>query len=338
MRLVKLYGPDDFKLERVPVPTPAAGEVLLRVMVCGICGSDLGYVARGGLLGPSAQPMPLGHELSAVIEAVGEGVAELHPGMRVTVNPMAADNMIGNGGPEGGFGDYLLVRNVAAGGVLLPLPDAVSFHRAALTEPLAVSLHAVNIGAPVAGERAAVFGVGPIGLGIVALLSRRGVRDIVAVDFSAARRELALQLGAVAALAPGDGEPWETLRHHHGEQTFFAQQVPNTELFFDAAGKAQVVQSIVGGAPPGSRLVIAGLHSEPVPLDLITVLMKDFRLQGSMGYPGDEFHAALELLADPTFDTDPLISAHFGLDDFAAAFTAASDPEHGAKIMVEIGV
>ena len=337
MRTVNLYGADDFRLERMPVPTPAAGEVLLRVMVCGICGSDLSYVSRGGLLGPSDQAMPLGHELSAVVESVGEGVPGVESGMRVVVNPMEADNMIGNGGPEGGFADFLLVRN-AAQGCLLPLPDTVSFHEGALVEPLAVSTHAVNVAEPAAGERAAVFGAGAIGLGIVAVLAQRGVRDIVAVDPSAKRRQLALQLGATAAVSPSDAEPWGSLREHHGAQPFFGRPHPTTELFFDAVGSAAVVEGIVSGSGAGARLVVVGVHTAPVSLDLTTVLMKDFRLQGSMGYPNDEFRAAVELLSDPDFDAAPLMSAHFDLDDFPQAFAAARDPEHGAKILVEIGV
>ena len=100
-RQLRVHRPDVLGLDEVPRPTPGPRDVLVRVVVCGICGTDLGYLATGGLRGSGEQPMPLGHELSGVIDSIGDEVEDLRPGMRVVVNP--DDDAIGNGGPEGGF-------------------------------------------------------------------------------------------------------------------------------------------------------------------------------------------------------------------------------------------
>ena len=116
--------------------------------------------------------MPLGHEMAGTIRAVGSAVRDLVPGMRVVVNPMNADN-IGNGGPEGGFAPLLRVREARLGHNLLRVPDAVPLETAALVEPLAVALHAVNVADPTPGDRVVVWGAGCIGLGAIVALRRQ---------------------------------------------------------------------------------------------------------------------------------------------------------------------
>ncbi|MBW2712889.1 MAG: alcohol dehydrogenase catalytic domain-containing protein, partial [Deltaproteobacteria bacterium] len=135
MRCIKIHGPGDVRFEEIDQPIPGAKDVLVKVSHCGICGTDLGYIKAGGLMGPMPDPMALGHEVSGVVEAVGEEVVSIQPGMRVVANPMGANNLIGNGGPEGAFADFVLVRNATNGGCLYEIPAEISMQEAALTEP-----------------------------------------------------------------------------------------------------------------------------------------------------------------------------------------------------------
>src|SRR5207248_3092218 len=129
---------------------------------------------------------------------------------RVIVNPYM--NMIGNGGPEGAFADSLLVRDVRQqAGSLLTIPDNVSMEHAALAEPMAVALHGVNRAEPQPGQKVAVFGAGPIGLGAVIGLRRRGVTDIVVIDYSPFRLERARRLGARATINPAETDVLQSL-------------------------------------------------------------------------------------------------------------------------------
>ena len=211
MKRIELHGPNDVRRVDVAEPEPGPRDALIRVAACGICGSDVKYVSQGGLAGPAPEPMPLGHELSGVVEAVGSEV-DLAPGTRVGVNPLGAGNMIGNGGSQGGFAPLLLFENAAAGESLLVIPDDLPIEIAALAEPVGVGMNAVDQVEAAPGDKVAVFGAGPIGLTAIASLRDRDVEDIVAIDFSARRLEIATKLGARATIHPGVQETWGRLR------------------------------------------------------------------------------------------------------------------------------
>jgi threonine dehydrogenase-like Zn-dependent dehydrogenase len=139
MPLVRVHGVDDVRLDTVEKPTITADDVLVQVSLCGICGSDLGYITMGGL--GLTQPMPLGHELVGTVVEVGDNVDHLDVGDRVVVNPMAAGNSIGNGGTEGAFAPYLMVRCVSSDrDAALKIPESLTMEQAAMVEPLSVKV------------------------------------------------------------------------------------------------------------------------------------------------------------------------------------------------------
>ncbi len=336
MRLVNLYAPDDFRIDEVPEPVAGDNDVVVQVKHCGICGSDVGYVSQGGLAGPTESSMPLGHELSGTIHSIGCNVVDLAVGDRVCVNPMGADNAIGNGGSEGGFADLLLVRNANAGDSIYKLPEHLDMRDGALVEPLAVGMHAVNQARPEPGERAVIFGVGAIGLSCIAALRYKGVTDILALDYSAERRERALRMGALDACSPADLNLMEYLAEHHGRQTLQGwMPVVGTDIFIDAAGANSIVKSVLDVCKQGARLIVAGLHRTPVDIDLMMVLMKELSITGSMAYP-TEFPEVLDMLESSDMDLSAMVSHHFPLDEFDKAFAVARSPESGAKIIIDI--
>ena len=213
---VKIHAPDDVRLDQVDVPSAGERDAIVRVVACGICGSDVGYVKLGGLAGPSAEAMAIGHELSGIVESVGREVVGVGVGDRVVVDPLGGNNQIGNGGSLGGMTPRLLVRDVADGGCLFQIPDSLSFEAAALAEPLGVGMQAVNRSRAAAGEKVVVFGSGPIGLAAIATLRDRGVDDVIAVDLSDTRLAVAERFGARAVLNPSREKIWSRIRELHG--------------------------------------------------------------------------------------------------------------------------
>lgn len=337
MKQVRIHGPNLFQLDEVPRPAPGPDDVLVRVAACGICGSDIGYVALGGASGPADSPMPLGHELSGDVAAIGSNVKGLSLGTRVVVNPMAANNLIGNGGLEGGFAPFVLVRNVMADQSLYPIPDTLPFEIAALAEPLAVAFHAVNRAEVRPQTRVTVFGAGPIGLGIVVGLRRRGVTDIVVVDLSPRRLELARRLGASVTVNPAVADVRDTLSQCHGVSELFGWPVVNTDVFIDASGAPNVIQDVVAMCRYGARLVVVAVHKHPIPVDFRLVLAKELVITGAIGYPV-EFPEVVEMLGRGETDVSPLISHRFAFDDFEQAFARARDPSTSLKVVVEFPV
>jgi threonine dehydrogenase-like Zn-dependent dehydrogenase len=338
MLQVRIHGPDDVRLDDVPEPTPGPRDALLRVATCGICGSDLGYVRMGGLMGPAREPMPIGHELAGVVEAVGAEVSGVVPGDRVALNPSSPRGgpVIGNGAPEGGFAPLLLVRDVEGEGQpsrLHKLPAEMPFEIAALAEPLGVGMNAVDKLRVAPGEKAVVFGAGPVGLAAVASLRDQGIEDVVAVDLSAHRLGLARELGARATLHAGAVDVWRSLREIHGEVDFMGTPVAASDAYVEASGAATVIQQVIGNARRGARLSVVALHRAPIEVSFLLVLMRELQISGAMEYPED-FGRSLRVLAKD--DLGPMITHRFPLERFQDALAAARDTEVAGKVMVEI--
>ncbi len=331
MKQVNIHGPGDVKIDDVPEPEPGPRDAIVKVAACGICGSDVGYIAAGGLMGPTGQPMPIGHEFAGTVEAIGSEVTGVEVGARVVVNPISGENTIGNGADQGAFAPRVLVPNAADGHSIHPIPDSLPMDVAALAEPLSVGLQAVDQTKPQPGERAVVFGAGPIGLAAVAGLRFRGVEDIVSIDLSAGRLEIARKLGARATLDPSRGDVYEALRELHGTVPVYGAPMVGSDIFIEASGAGVVIEQAIANAKPDARISIVALHRNPVSVNFMIVMMKQLQIVGSMGYPED-WSDALELLQGT--DLSPMITHRFVLDDFHEALDIARQPDAGAKVMI----
>lgn len=334
MLQLRIHAPGDVRLDDLPAREPGPHDAVLRVRACGICGSDLGYIKLGGLAGPGPEPMPLGHEFSAVVERVGPEVRNMRPGTRVVVNPLAGGNNIGNGGDAGAFSKEILVRNVDSAGVLFPLPDDLPFDRAALAEPLAVGMHAINRAAVAVGDRVTIFGAGPIGLMALVALRHRGIDDVAIVDLSDNRLAIAARLGAAFTLNPARDKVWKALREHHGT-ALLLDFIPcaGSDAYIEASGAPGVIGEIIGNAKPGARLSIVALHREPRPVDFSMVLAKQLTITGSMAYP-ENYGEAVDILH--SVDLSPMITHRFPLAEIEEALAVARDPNRAGKVIIEL--
>ena len=332
MRVLTLHGPGDLRLDEAPLPTPGGNDVVVRVRACGVCGSDLGFLKYGQVRGPESGPMAIGHEASGEIVAVGADVAGLHLGQRVVVNPMATSGLIGNGGPEGAFADALLVRGARLGDNLHVIPDDLPWDVAALTEPLAVSLHGVNRGAAKPGEKVVVYGCGPIGLGVVLWLADRGVDDVVAIDLSEDRLARARAFGARATINAGREDVRARLAEMHGTERLFSRTVVGSDLFIDAAGSHTILGDVVGMAKRHARLVVMAAYHESVPLPLGILLSNEMTITAALAYP-DEMPAVVAALPRLRGKLAAMISHRVPFVRVTDAFAIAATPQ-SAKVMV----
>ena len=331
MKVPHVHGPGDLRLDEVATPTAGPGDVVIRVAVVGVCGSDIGYLAAGGVAGPTGRPMPLGHELCGTVMELGAQVKGVSPGDRVILNPM--HNFVGNGGPEGGFAERLLVRDVAGQpDSLIPMPSSMPFEAGALAEPLSVALHTLNRSEARPGDKVAIYGAGPIGLALLALMRQRGIDGVVVFDLSPLRRERAMALGALAALDPRAQPPATALAALHGAVSLYGGQVVATTVFIDAAGAPGIVEEVVAMAPFGAGLTVVAVQKKPVSLDFQKLLGKEMTLRASLAYPS-EFPDALALLADG-LDLGPLVTHRFRGDEVMEAFAVAGRPHEAVKVLV----
>jgi 2-desacetyl-2-hydroxyethyl bacteriochlorophyllide A dehydrogenase len=333
MPLIQIHGVDDVRIDKVECPVAGPDDILLRVAACGICGSDLGYIAMGGITAPDV-PMPLGHEFSGTVESVGENVKHLQTGQRVTVNPMVNNHSIGNGGSEGAFAPLLLVKDVVSyPDTALPLPDGLSFEQGALIEPLAVAMHGVNQSGVQAGQSVLILGAGPIGLCAVVVLKYFGIDDIVIADQSSSRLQLAQQLGARSICNVLEQDLADVLKRAHGEAELMGMPLPATDVYIEATGVGAVLEQAIELSRPGASVVVLGVHKAPIQLDPLVLIIKELHLTGSLAYP-TEFPVVIEMLMSGKVDVTALISHRFALEDFMEALAVARDPQRAAKVMV----
>lgn len=327
-----LHGVDDWRLDDVPEPEPGPRDALVRVGACGICGTDVSYVHMGMTPG---HPIPLGHEMAGVVEWVGAEVAGVAVGDRVVVQPSdAGHGPMGTGGPQGGLTPLLHVPEAADGTRLHRVPDGMPLTTAALAEPLAVGMQAVNQSEAVPGEKVAVFGCGPIGLMALATLADRGVDDVVAVDLSHARLDLAQEMGAAHVLDPTEVDVWEELKRLHGTAPFMFGPTAATDVFIEASGADSVIGDVLRNGRVDGRLVVVALHYRPVPTNYVDLLMKQFTVRGSMEYP-QRFEDAIELLERR--DLSGLITHVLGLEQFGDGLAVLEGSKDCGKVMITMG-
>lgn len=337
-------------VDDLPDPVPDSGDALVAVQACGICGSDLHTLEHadrfGEMLAESLSGVPaaeggsgfdpaadfvLGHEFSAEVLELGpdtSGVAVV-PGDLVASIPvrLAGTRLQPLGFSNEALGAYA-ERMLLTAAMCLKVPNGLDARRAALTEPMAVGLHAVARSGIQPGEAALVVGCGPIGLAVVAWLRVRGIEPIVAADFSSRRRALAARFGAHEVVDPRVEPAIEAWRRVDGRQPLVA---------YEAVGVPGMLDSIMADAPPQARVLVVGVCMAPDTITPMVGIVKELNLQFALGYDPAEFADTLRAIAEGTIDVTPLVTGAVGLDGVATAFETLADPEGHVKILVEPG-
>jgi (R,R)-butanediol dehydrogenase / meso-butanediol dehydrogenase / diacetyl reductase len=332
-RILNIHGVNDVRLDAYEAPRPSSSDVLVKVKACGVCGSDLSYIKIGGIHRKPGGVTPIGHEAAGEVIAVGDQVKGVSVGQHVVINPMMTPSFIGSGGPEGAFTEQLLVRDARVGDSLLPIPDDLPFEVAAMTEPLAVALHGVNRMQVKPGDKAVVFGCGPIGLGMVLWLVDRGITDVVALDLAPERLERAKALGARAVINPAKEDVRTRLLELHGSARVLGRESVGTDAYIDAAGAPSIVSDVIALAKYQSRLVITAAYMKPVEVNLGTMLVTEMTITTAVGYPTEmpEVIAALPRLRDKVRS---MISHRFPFDRIIDALGVAGTAQ-SAKVMID---
>lgn len=345
-------------LREMPTPTPGPGEVLVKTLACGICGSDLHALKHteklvelsrraGGAFGMDLKrDVVMGHEFCAEVVDYGPGTPKrLKPGTRVCSMPILLSatgvSTVGySNDVPGGYAEYMRLMDP----LLLPVPDSLSTEHAALTEPMAVGLHAVKKAKLTLDDVPLVIGCGPVGLAVIAALKLEGVRPIVAADFSPRRRELALAMGADAVVDPAVDSPYDSWRKlaawtDPSKAPPLPPWMPGPALrpgvIFECVGVPGVIDAILTNAPAAARVVVVGVCMERDSFEPMMGINKELNVQFVLGYLPDEFAATLGHIARGEIRVEPLITGRVGLAGVAGAFESLASPERHAKILVE---
>ena len=348
----------NFVLGVVPDPQLQPGQVLVRTKACGICGTDL-HAARftkefvslaqrsGGRWNMDTErDVVFGHEFVGEVVANGPGTeGKFKPGQLVTSMPLtiAGSTILGMGyNPDlpGGFAEYIPL----AERMLLPLPATMEPDHAALTEPMAVGIHAVEHFGVNNAEVPLVIGCGPIGLATIAALKLHGHAPIIAADFSAGRRALAKRMGADIVVDPAVESPYQALERAITPDGIDASRYAalfglgpkrRPAALFECVGIPGVLAAMMEGAPTGARIIVVGVCMETDGIEPFFGIVKQLSMQFVLGYSAQEFAATLGHIAAGRLDVRPLITGRIGLAEVGKAFQDLASPETHAKILVE---
>ncbi|MBJ7410987.1 MAG: zinc-binding dehydrogenase [Phenylobacterium sp.] len=335
---------------------PAEGQVLVKTLACGICGSDLHALhhmehmielsRRAGApdngFDPAADTV-FGHEFCAEILDHGPGSPKaLKAGTRVVSVPVTMHG----GGIEalgfsnrlpGGFAQQMLLTEA----MILEVPNGLPTDKAALTEPFAVGAHAVAKAKLEPGSVSLVVGCGPVGLAVIAALKAQGHGPVIAADFSPRRRAAAEKLGADIVVDPAVENPherWETLGVPRGRAAQTMMRMMGNAIaqpvVFECVGSPGVLQALIEAAPAGAQIVVAGVCMETDKIEPSIAITKEIELTFVFGYTPEEFALTLRQLAEGVIDVSGLVTGSVALDGVAGAFTALGDPEAHVKILV----
>lgn len=336
MKSVRTGTAGNVDVVEVERPVPGPTDALVRIRACGICGTDTGYVALGGSpVTGELKSIALGHEPAGEVVEVGAQVSGLRVGDRVVLNPMyPRGDLLGNGGTQGGMSEYVLVKDVVVGTSLALVPEEVPFDVAALNEPLAVALHAVNRSGAEPDDKVVVFGAGPIGLGAAIWLKLRGVKHVVVVDVLPERLERALAVGADAVVNSATEDLTSRLTELHGAATnALGAPRAGTDIYIDAAGAAAVMDTAMANAKWGAKLVMVAVQKKPV--EVAGMLRSEMTLVASMGYPTELFEVTPNLARHWQLFAQ-LISHRVPLTEAQHAFQLALTPGAAEKVVVTL--
>jgi 2-desacetyl-2-hydroxyethyl bacteriochlorophyllide A dehydrogenase len=268
----------------------------------------------------------MGHEFAAEVVELGEGSTNHRVGDVVVSMPLVLDphgiHPVGYSNDyPGGYAEQIVLSDMIA----LTVPNGLDAERAALTEPMAVGVHAVAKSGIKPREAAVVLGCGPVGLAVVAALSRLGVETIVAADFSSKRRALATTMGATEVVDPREEPALDAWRRVDGFKSL---------VIYEAVGVPGMIDAAIAAAPRNARILVVGVCMQPDTIRPMLAIGRELTIQFALGYQPDEFADTLRAIAEGEFDVAPLITGRVGIDEVPQAFTDLADPDAHAKILV----
>jgi L-idonate 5-dehydrogenase len=340
-RAVVIHAPHDIRIDELEIPELGAQDVLLRVGAGGICGSDLHYYHEGGFgVVRLKEPLVLGHEVSGTVVSIGQKVKLVQPGMRVAINPskpcrVCRSCLEGQSNHcidmrfygsamrfphvQGAFREQLVVHETQT----VPVSDTMTLGIAAIAEPLAVGLHAIQQAGPIMGKRVLVTGCGPIGALLIGALRRAGAVEIVAIDIARSALDCVLKMGADRAI------------HSVNEADIlndYTQNGGTFDLLFEASGNEKALLAALPALRPRGIVVTIGLGGE-MTLPMNMLVTREINLRGSFRF-GEEFVQAVKFLDHGLIEVQPVLTATFPFDRASEAFELASDRSRAMKVQL----
>lgn len=331
-------GNKSFAVEQRSATPPAAGEVAVRIAYCGVCGTDM-HVYHGNMDARVGHNRILGHEMSGVVEAVGEGVEGISPGQKAVVRPLdhCGDCPACNAGHQhichslkflglDTDGAMQEIWNVPSHTVHI-LPDDIRMDHAALIEPLAVACHDVRLAELQKGEDVLVIGGGPIGV-LVAMAAKEAGGNVVISEVNPHRIEIVKKLG-FDVINPAHEDLAAEINTRTAKK--------GADVVFEVSGTQPGVDAMTACAASRGRIVMVAIHAQKPQIDLFQFFWRELRLIGARVYTGEDYEKAISLISAGAIEADTIITDISPLSQIQSAFESLDASPTALKSLIKVG-
>ncbi len=334
-----MTAPGQIQFQEVPVPQPQAGEVLIKIMEIGVCGSDI-HVYHGEHPFTS-YPVTQGHEVSGLVEQLGPGVTGLTLGQKVTIQPQVVcgqcwpcrngkynlcESLKVMGFQTTGVASHFFAVNAKK---VTPLPDSMSLEEGAMIEPLAVAVHAVRRAGDVQGKDICVLGAGPIGILVAQAAKGMGAGRVMITDVSDLRLEKAKECGADYTVNTREKDFGQALVDFFGPD--------KADVIYDCAGNNITMGQAIQHARKGSTIILVAVFAGMASIDLAVLNDHELDLNTSMMYRSEDYEAAIALASTGKVKLMPLLSKRFPFHEYLAAYRYIDENrESTMKVLIDV--
>lgn len=334
-----MTSPGVIEFKEVPVPEPGEGQVLIKIMKIGICGSDI-HVYHGEH--PFTKyPVTQGHEVSGEITALGQGVEGLSVGQKVTIQPQVVcgecypcrhgkynlcEELKVMGFQTTGVASHYFAVDAAK---VTPLPDDLTYDEGAMIEPLAVAVHAIRQAGDVSGKKIAVLGAGPIGILVAQVAKGMGADAVMVTDISDVRLAKARECGV---------DFCENTKNVDFGQALLSNFGPDkADIIYDCAGNNVTMGQAVQYARKGSTIILVAVFAGMAQIDLAVLNDHELDLNTTMMYRNEDYVDAIRLVNEGRVQLKPLISSHFAFRDYKKAYEYIdANRENTMKVIINV--
>ena len=334
-----MVSPGEIIFEEMDIPAPEAGQVLIRMMRIGVCGSDI-HVYHG--THPfTPYPVTQGHEVSGYVEALGEGVSQFAVGQKVTIEPQVfcgkcypcthgkynlCETLKVMGFQTTGAGSEYFAVDASK---VTALPEDLTYDEGAMIEPLAVTVHAAKRFAALQGAKVAVLGCGPIGILLAQSCKALGAAQVMITDISDYRLSLAKECGADFTVNTKERDFGEALTACFGPD--------KADVIYDCAGTDTTMGQAIHCARKGSTIILVAVFSKLATVDLAVLNDHELVLDTSMMYRHEDYVDAIRLVNEGKIQLKPLMSKHFPFRKFKAAYEYIDqNREKTMKVLIDV--
>ncbi|WP_047152963.1 2,3-butanediol dehydrogenase [Aneurinibacillus tyrosinisolvens] len=338
----------DVRVEDIAEPSVGKNDVKIKVSYCGICGSDLHEYLAGPIFVPVEEPHPIskdkapiimGHEFAGEVVGVGESVTSVKVGERVCVEPILSCGkcascqkghynvceqlgFVGLSGGYGGFAEY----SVVPASMVHKIPDHMTWEQAALVEPTAVAVHAVRQSGLKIGDSVAVFGTGPIGLLVIQAAKAAGASQIIAVEVSPERREIAKQVGAHVIANPLEVDVVQTIKEHTNGL--------GVDVAFEVAGIESTINAAIESTRSEGNVVNISIWERPAEIPVNNFILTERRMTSIIAYR-NIFPQVIQLIANGQIQASELVTRKIDIEHIVSeGFEALTQSKNQIKILV----